>query len=534
MKVVLWTIGVGTGGFFALSIVTGCAGTNPAPIPADPVARFHHEDQLPISVSWSDLVLSSLEPPGAAPHRGDTGAWGSDSWEIHSDRHRSIGFGILGVPNLRLELVGSNGRVAASVRSGEVDRTVQLAPGRYRVVVVNEGVDHRYIQVGWHASDGRDTFRAGLYASLSLGPAVNRVVSLRPLLGAIYKATPSDFASKGTGQGSPYEDSDFTCEDFRASWGPTGRNDIAKLRAAGVNFLHFYDWNDPGFTSGPNNFDRHHRNFLQHCANNGMTFAVPISNYAIRNNRSDIIQAIVNEVYTSSKPLAGLIMWQVGNEYDGNGFSASQIVQAARKIAEIEDQLGVLESDRPAMTSPVTFGLNGNPVEGLQKTLELRNAFDAAGLSQLWKSRWVASVNSFNPGSDLARWIPQFQQAVGIPFCLFEMGKEIGGVVDGVYSPDYGDVHNEGQQGTFYQQQLAAVIPFAKDSNSLYVGQCVFAFVNEAHKGGTEATFGVYAINQNGGLGQGRFAKNGWTYPLDSYREKPSFTAMKNAYLGAR
>lgn len=515
-------------------MLAGCGGGSGAPIVTLPVTRLIHEDRLFGSIKVSDQLLASLEVAGSVAEMNDTGDSGSDHWDIDVDRRRTVGFGVLEVPDVQLRLLSAGGAVVAQARSGESAAIVQLTPGRYRVQLVNQGSEHLFVRVGWHTGQAsRANFRDGFYATSSYSASVDRVVSLRPLLGAIYKPTPSDFAQKGTGQGSPYEDSDFCCEDFKDSWGPTGRNDIAQLKAAGVNFLHFYDWNDPGFTSGPNNFDRRHRNFLQHCANNGMTYAVPISNYAISNNRADIVGNIVRELYNGSQRWPGLVMWQVGNEYDGNNFDPVVIARTAKQIADVEDQLGILESERPAMTSPVTFGLNGGSIEGLVKTQALKNAFDAAGLSKLWTGRWIASANSFNPGSDLARWIPQFQQAVGIPFCLFEVGKEIGGVQNGVYSPDNGDVHDEQQQGAFYAAQLAAIIPFAKDASSLYLGQCVFSFVNEAYKGGTEATFGVYSLGAPSGR-QGTFAKNGWTYPLDNYAEKPSFTAMKNAYTAAR
>lgn len=518
----------------AFLVLIGCGGREGAPRVTTPVARLVHEDRLSGSIRVTDDLLASLEVAGSVAELNDTGPAGTDHWEIDVDRLRTIGFGVLDVPHVQLRLLSPAGTVVAQARSGDPATIVRLAPGRYRVELVNRGSAHLFVRVGWQTGEAsRADFREGFYAVTAYSASVQRVVSLRPLLGAIYKPTPSDFAQKGTGQGSPYEDSDFCCEDFRDSWGPTGRNDIAQLKAAGVNFLHFYDWNDPNFTSGPNNFDRRHRNFLQYCANNGMTYAVPISNYAISNNRSDIVGNIVRELYNGSQRWSGLVMWQIGNEYDANNFDPAVIARTAKQIADVEDQLGILESERPAMTSPVTFGLNGGSIEGVVKTQALENAFDAAGLTKLWTGRWIASANSFNPGSDLARWIPQFQQAIGIPFCLFEVGKEIGGVLNGVYSPDYGDVHDEQQQGAFYAAQLAAVLPFAKDSTSLYLGQCVFSFVNEAYKGGTEATFGVYSLGAPSGR-QGTFAKNGWTYPLDNYVEKPSFTAMKNAYGAAK
>jgi len=84
--------------------------------------------------------------------------------------------------------------------------------------------------------------------------AIQRVVDLRPLKGIAYKPSPNDYDGTGTGF---YFDSDFANDDFKQLWGPDngGRDDIGNLHSAGVNFLHIYDWNQPG--SG-----RNHTNLL--------------------------------------------------------------------------------------------------------------------------------------------------------------------------------------------------------------------------------------------------------------------------------
>jgi hypothetical protein len=351
-------------------------------------------------------------------------------------------------------------------------------------------------------------------------PADTRIAALSPLKGLAYKPSPSNY--DGTGAGL-YYDSDFCNDDFKQLWGPTGRDDIGKLAAAGINFLHIYDWNQPG--SG-----RSHKNFLDYCAQKGISMAVPVSVYYVtqvqQNNpaTSTWFANMVAEVYPGGTRHPAVVMWNLGNEFDngGSGQTADGIARTARAIIAAEDAANIPASQRIAITSPVTFGIRGaTGVEGADATLQLKAAFSNNGIADAFTSRFIASVNSFNPGSDLGPWAStRFPQATGnIPFCLFEMGKEIGG-----------NVQTEDQQGAFYAAQLSALMPIAIAPGP-YLGQCVFSTVNEAWKGGTEATFGIYKISGPGSLGTGT-TTGGQTYPIDTWAEKPGFTSMKNAYGG--
>jgi hypothetical protein len=366
---------------------------------------------------------------------------------------------------------------------------------------------------------GRATpHHANLGTSDPVPEAVQRVANLRPLRGIAYKPSPSDYL--GNGQGL-YYDSDFANDDFRQLWGPTGRDDIGNLAAAGVNFLHLYDWNQPG--SG-----RNHANFLNYCGQKGISVAVPVSVYFVMEvangdpNTPGWFDNMVTEVYPGGTRHPAVVMWSLGNEFDegGEGQTADAIAQAAAAIIAAEDRAGIPQDQRVALTSPVTFGIRGGTgVEGADAVLELKQAFANRGLSDVFTTRFIASVNSFNPGSDLGPWAStRFPQATGnIPVCLFEMGKEIGG-----------DVQTEDQQGNFYAGQLSATLPVAQGTGA-FLGQCVFSTVNEAWKGGTEATFGVYKIGTPGGLGTGT-TMNGQPYPLDALTQKPNFSSMQSAY----
>lgn len=369
---------------------------------------------------------------------------------------------------------------------------------------------------------GHNTSKSGgpLGRNSSLDPAVQRVVALRPLRGVIYKPAPSDYDGKGNGL---YFDSDFTNEDFDAMWGPDGRNDIGKLAAAGVNFLHIYDWNQPG--SG-----RRHTSFLNYCQQKGVSVAVPVSAWYVKELQKGAapaawFDAFVSEVYPAGRRHPAVVMWTVGNEFD-NGYeqTADGIARTTKAIVDAEDRAGIPADQRIAITSPVTFGIRGaTGVEGADATLQLQQAFTANGIGDVFSRRFIASVNAFNPGSDLGPWAStRFPLATGnIPFCLFEMGREIG-------TDPNATVKTEEQQGAFYAAQLAAMMPLAK-GNGPYLGQCVFSTVNEAWKGGTEATFGIYRIAVPGGEGLG-FTNNLKGYPLDTLAEKPTFASMRNAY----
>lgn len=348
--------------------------------------------------------------------------------------------------------------------------------------------------------------------------AVQRVANLRPLRGLAYKPSPSNYDGTGTGL---YYDSDFANDDYKQLWGPTGRDDIGKLAAAGVNFLHLYDWNQPG--SG-----RNHTNFLNYCNQKGISVAVPVSVYfvmEVANGDPNIpgwFDNMVTEVYPGGTRHPAVTLWTLGNEFDegGEGQTADAIAQTAAAIVAAEDRAGIPDTQRIAITSPVTFGIRGGTgVEGADAVLQLKQAFSDQGLSDVFTTRFIASVNSFNPGSDLGPWAStRFPQATGnIPVCLFEMGKEIGG-----------DVQSEDQQGAFYAQQLAATLPIAKGTGS-FLGACVFSTVNEAWKLGTEATFGIYRIDAPGGLGTGT-TTSGQSYPIDSFAQKPNFASLQTAY----
>ena len=368
--------------------------------------------------------------------------------------------------------------------------------------------------------------------------AIQRVVDLRPLKGIIYKPVPNNYDGSGNGI---YSDSDFTNDDFQQLWGPdnSGRDDIGNLASAGVNFLHFYDWNQPGLP-----MNRNHANFLNYCQTKSISVAVPISNWYVLQvqTNSSLYQQygtawfdnFVREVYPNGKRHPAVVMWSLGNEFNEDNVpqTAQGIVQTAQAIIAAEDRASIPAIERIAFTSPVSYRANGSTttVEGAGAVLLLKDAFNIAGLSTVFTNRFIASVNTFNPGSDLGPWAEtNFPAAVpDVKFCLFEMGRAIDPVPPSL-------VRDETQQGDFYKDQLAATLKIANEGGP-FLGGAVFSTVNELYKispaGQQEATYGVWKINVNGGLGTGTTTSgNGsQSYPIDSWTAKPSFTSMQQAY----
>ncbi len=373
------------------------------------------------------------------------------------------------------------------------------------------------ISAGGCGNDSRvDESSTTLLPSATSYPlAIQRVAGMSPIKGICYKPSPHDY--KGDGQGI-YYDSDFCNDDFNKLWGPGGRDDIGKLSAAGVNFLHIYDMNQPG--SG-----RNHTNFMNYCYQKGIYIAYPVSAwFVVHVNDSGADQwfeSFIREVYPGKVRHPAVLMWSLGNEFDlgGMGQSADLIAKTAAKLVQAEDNAGIPESERMAMTAPVSFAVQGR-APGVGQIEKLNNAFASNGLSDVFQKRFIASVNSFNPGPDLKTYVSstfptetaKFNNGKSLPFCFFEMGKEIGH-----------DVTNEQQQGDFYKSQLEAVLPLATQ-NGPFFGLSIFETVNESYKGGTEATFGVYKISSPD------TNKTGGAYPVDAWAEKPNFASMKQFY----
>jgi hypothetical protein len=255
----------------------------------------------------------------------------------------------------------------------------------------------------------------------------------RPLLSMAYTPEPADYDAKftcGFPDGCKYFDSDFYNSDFKLLWGPGGRNDLKTLGEIHANNLHLYDWSTC----------RDHQSFLNHARANGLTVWVPFSNYNVSNPydpaRRANIENIVREIYGLDQRNNGrkthhpaAVIWGIGNEYDINGYPAANVAQVARIVVDLEKAAGIPDSEKLVFTSPVSFAALGGQQAAIHQILALQQAFIAAGLSDVWYKRFLASAATTNDAAYMENYIRStfpssgdFSKGDGLAFFLSEYG----------------------------------------------------------------------------------------------------------------
>ena len=252
----------------------------------------------------------------------------------------------------------------------------------------------------------------------------------RPLLSMAYTPEPADYDAKFTchfPDGCKYFDSDFYNSDFKLLWGPGGRNDLKTLGDIHANNLHLYDWSTC----------RDHKSFLDHAQANGLTVWVPFSNYNVADPsaRRANIEDIVREIYglqgnsgrKTHHPAA--VIWGIGNEYDINGYPAANVAQVVRIIVDLEKNAGIPDSEKLVFTSPVSFAAYPGHPAAIEQILRLQQAFIAAGLSDVWYTRFMASTATTNDADFMNNYITNvfpasgdFSKGDGLALFLSEYG----------------------------------------------------------------------------------------------------------------
>jgi hypothetical protein len=379
-------------------------------------------------------------------------------------------------------------------------------------------------------------FHKGMFA---MAFSVTNLDRLVPIQGVCYSPAPSDDTPAPPQR---FFDTDFTNSAFPLLWGGatkdgvTGRDDLGTLAAAGVNFLHLYNWSvPPAPGSAPGQYQRNHLPFLSAAKAAGIRVMVPVSNYfmgEIANGNGDTvkadIQAMVAEVYDGHTTLPdSAAMWSISNEFDlATTFSADDVATAMLYLTEAETALGIPADDVLPVCAPVSFAAAGGLPPGIQAMQTLKAAVAAnTGLpSDFWTRRMVGALNSFNSGDYLATYIsttfPEY--FADLPFFLSEMGINT--------DPS----RNEAQQAGFVADQLAHT-----GASGNFLGRCVFQFLNQtAMKTGTEATFGMTKFDNGttppptGTIPAGYVPGGGETYNVDVLKKKPLFDKVSAAFTG--
>jgi hypothetical protein len=222
-------------------------------------------------------------------------------------------------------------------------------------------------------------------------------------------------------------------------------------------------------------------------------------------------------------------MWTVSNEYDlyGGGSPAGLATRAASVATAVQSlvagETAVNASTRLPVSTPVSFSEAFGTPSAIPATTTVINAIESA-VPGFVASRYVAAVNTFNPGSDLTTWLGQFKTLVPNTMVWFsELGTAVANSCNGYPTPPC--TPSEQQQATFLTAQLAATKPGAE---GVSLGAAVFEFEDETWKGGTEATFGMFKFADPDNYTT--VPTSGGTYRVDQLVAKASAAAVGSAF----
>lgn len=392
----------------------------------------------------------------------------------------------------------------------------------------------------------------------------------KPLFGMAYTAEPSDYNNTAP-LGNPernvcpqpnackYFDSDFANSDFSLLWGSdnNGRNDLGTIRGLGMNFIALYDWSGGGC--------RNHVPFLNAAWNGGtkpLMVTIPISDFNVTNAFDPVTKAnilsIVYEAYGldqngNGTPLInpGVGMWRIGNEVQLHQIPLANAAEVAKIILNFEADKSIPDNQKLVFTSDVDFGILGGQPPGISQLLALQQAFSDAGLSDIWHTRYIASINTTNPANFIENYVTNvfpvqgdFNTGAGLPLFFTEYGidsLEACKYVNATTKPNLNcnsitDVDKaQGQYDTAAFQAGAAL---AKNSptSSFFYGFAVFQWQDAFWKcpnryakgtpGCTESLFGIQtvgAMTTSGSISGGQCGLQATTYPVNTLDPKPIF-----------
>jgi len=372
-----------------------------------------------------------------------------------------------------------------------------------------------------------------LVPAAQAGSLPSAIESLRPISGASYDPAPSDdpLGSNGNVPGGPaanrsfvYEDSDFFNDDFKALWATdstgTGRNDLQTMKAAGVNFLHIYNWNPA----------RNHDSFLSTADDDGIKVMIPISNYTASltdasccgippatagfNAAFNNVKAIFNEIYPKggTTPHRGAKVWDIMNEFDFEQAGPEKVAFIIQSVLSLEQQRGVPLAKQLPFAVPVSFAVRDaqnyradnapqpaiyaqaeaiykqlhpgqRPPGGVLAIMALSVAFQNAQTSykrgseqavvvpafpaDFWTTRFIAVVNPFEDGTVTNPYLTDVNAGFQSAFPGTNAWNKLPPMFFGEYGKNRAANVTTTDQATFVARQMTCVYPLALDTSTL-------------------------------------------------------------------
>lgn len=395
-----------------------------------------------------------------------------------------------------------------------------------------------------------------------------------PLFGMAYTAEPSDYNNSAP-MGSPertscpfpdackYFDSDFTNADFSLLWGPSGRNDLGTIRGLGMNFIALYDW--------AGGFCRDHKPFLDAAWNGGknpLMVTIPISDTKVQNafepsGKADIL-SILYQAYgldpngngtPNISPAAS--MWRIGNEVALHHIELNRVVQVVKIILNFEAEKGIPDNQKLVFTSDVDFGVQRGQPPGIAQMLDLQKAFNDAGLSDIWHTRFIASINTKNEAPLIQNYVTNvfpnqsdFSQGSGLPLFFAEYGLNSKEACEYIRDTthqrlDCNSIADQNKAQAEYEKaefETGAALAKNPPTSSFFYGFSVFqwqdAFWKCPHEyvkgktGCTESLFGIQTVGKQtatGNIAGGPCGLQPTTYPVNALDPKPIFSEIPGA-----
>lgn len=399
-------------------------------------------------------------------------------------------------------------------------------------------------------------------------PNAEFIAKYRPLRGFSYEPSPSDWKPGGS-----EFDSDYYNANYSQLWGPTvngvyGRDDLGKMKQAGVNFLHIYNWN-PQRTN--------HTPFLDYAAQNGMGVTIPIGNYThclivsgcqgVSGPGSyakayDVIKGIFQDVYlpgANDVPHQGAAIWGIFNEIDLNGIDADEVAFVIQAILTLEDQYNVTQANRLPFFVSTSDAVEGGQRAGIVPTQQVAAALKKLALATgpttwtgkdgqkvvldqipdgFWQRRMIASTNPFQdavtysqiiftdwpaafPGTDKWNTLP--------PMFFGEMGLNV--APNGLPQPStsaYQGIANRDRAS------LACVTPAAEGAKTpagYFLGGTMFEYSQE-YKAGDPGQYAWWGARAYGAAGDARRGTlpGGGSYTIDALVDTPIWGAVTDGF----